>query len=208
MNFPVAAFTSQDAVLYGAAILFSFVAMLAIFILTYWFKGKSASISPYSGMPLRRADDLSYDSKVKVLRFLYNLSEYDNRIFEFRTSSFCRETGRIFPKSVTFFDTIHVDWTFLQKRYPGNWVSWGSLSELQQEHIREAHHSLAGFQTHWSSPTPSPRAIEKEYAMEKPGPLYVDLDTKILLGWKEVPDSSLEILIVQKPKGIFETPNR
>lgn len=208
MHAILAVFTNRDVILYGAAILLSFIALLALFILNYWFKSKSASLSPYSGKPLRRALDLSYDSKVKVLRYLYDLSQYDNRIFEFRTASFCRETGRIFPKSVTFFDTIHVDWSFLQKRHPGLWVSWGSLSELQQEAIRDAHHSLEGFQTLDSSPTPSPRGIEKEYAFTKPGPLYVDLDTKTLLGWKCVPDSDLEILIVQKPKGIFEIPRR
>jgi hypothetical protein len=27
----------------------------------------------------------------------------------------------------------------------------------------------------------------------------VDLETKVLLGWKEVPDTHLEVLIVQKP---------
>ena len=205
---PLLVSTFKDVILYSTAILFSFVGLLTLFILNAWFRSKSASLSPYSGKPLRRADDLSYESKVRVLRYLYDLSQYDNRIFEFRSSAFCRETGRIFPKAITFFDTIHVDWSFLQKRYPGNWISWGSLTELQQENIREAHHFLSGFQTEWSSPNPSPRAIEKEYALESPGPLYVDFDTKVLLGWKVVPTTNLEVLIVQKPKGLFETPNR
>ena len=36
--------------------------------------------------------------------------------------------------------------------------------------------------------------------MTRPGPLYVDIETKVLLGWKVVPGTDLEVLIVQKPK--------
>jgi len=96
-------------------------------------------------------------------------------------------------------DTVKVDWTFLQKRYPGIWVSWGSLNSDQQRAISDAHESLEGFQTEVSSPSPAPRAIEPEYAYTKPGPLYVDIQTKVLLGWKVVPGTELEVLIVQKP---------
>ena len=67
------------------------------------------------------------------------MHEYDNSIFDFGKAAFCRETGRIFPNVVTWYGTIKVDWTFLNKRYPGNYVSWGSLSEYQQEMIRSAH---------------------------------------------------------------------
>ena len=81
----------------------------------------------------------------------------------------------------------------------GNYVSWGSLTKESQDAIRDAHASLDGFQTSESSPTPSPRAIEPEYVYTKPGPLYVDLETKVLLGWKVVPGTELEVLIVQKP---------
>jgi methionyl-tRNA synthetase len=37
------------------------------------------------------------------------------------------------------------------------------------------------------SASPSPRAIESEFAYTKPGPLYVDINTNILLGWQVVP---------------------
>jgi hypothetical protein len=30
--------------------------------------------------------------------------------------------------------------------------------------------------------------------------LYVDVETQILIGWKEVPGTEVEVLIVQKPK--------
>lgn len=156
-------------------------------------------MSPYSRLPMRRAGELSYDSKVKVLRFLYNMHQYDNRIFELEKAAICRETGRIFPNAVTWYGVIKLDWTFLQKRYPGSYVSWGSLTEEQQEIIRAAHDPLTGFQTEFSSPISQPKSIEAKYAFSKPGPLYVDIDTKVLVGWQCVPESDLEVLVVQKP---------
>ncbi|QLH35517.1 MAG: hypothetical protein HWD61_04665 [Parachlamydiaceae bacterium] len=88
----------------------------------------------------------------------------------------------------------------MQKRYPGKYVSWGSLSDEQKEIIRLSHHSLEGFQTEYSSSIPAPSQIEPMYANAVPGPLYVDLDTQILLGWKQVPLTDLEVLVVQNPK--------
>ncbi|HEV8052714.1 MAG TPA: hypothetical protein VGP47_09475, partial [Parachlamydiaceae bacterium] len=84
------------------------------------------------------------------------------------------------------------------------YVSWGSLTAEQQGIIRNGHDSLEGFQTDFSSPNPLPRAVEAKYALSKPGPLYVDINTKVLLGWKCVPDTDLEVLIVQKPKYIIK----
>ena len=124
-------------------------------------------------------------------------------MFDVTQAALCRDTGRLFPNALTWYGTLKVDWKFLRKRYPGNFVSWGSLSEFQQLKIRDKHGSLEGFQTEFSSPTPSPRAIEPEYAYKKPGPLYVDIDTSVLLGWKEVPETDLEVLIVQRPREIY-----
>ncbi len=155
--------------------------------------------SPYTGNPLRSASDLSYSSKVKVAQFFQKIHEYDNRMFKFSRAAVCRDTGRIFPQAKTWTGKIHVDWKFLQKRYPGHFVSWGSLDREHQQIIREAHSTLEGFQTQYSSQNPAPRQIERRYSYAKPGPLYVDPNTKVLLGWKQIPDSELEVLIVQKP---------
>ena len=65
---------------------------------------------------------------------------------------------------------------------------------------------MEGFQTEYSSQISAPSKVEPFYAMTTPGPLYVDLDTKVLLGWKSVPLTDLEIMVVQKPKGLFELP--
>jgi hypothetical protein len=190
---------SSWVVLLAAIILLSFVILVALFWIGWRLTQRSHSVSPYTGVPLRRASEVSYYSAEHILRFLYDYKQYDNRIFKLSRAAFCRETGRIFQDSVTWFDTVNVDWTFLQKRYPGSYISWGSLSKELQEEIRASHNSLEGFQVVQSSPTPAPRAIEPEYAYTKPGPLYVDIDTKVLLGWKVVPGTDFEVLIVQKP---------
>jgi hypothetical protein len=200
----LAAVDTMDVALFGILILVFIMVLCGLCIYGIWLEKQPSSLSPYSRQPMRPGSDLSYYAAEKVLRFLYNLHQYDNRIFSLKRAAVCRETGRIFPNVVTWYNKIKIDWSFLQKRYPGNYVSWGSLTSEQQEIIRMAHDSLKGFQTDFSSPNPSPRAIEAKYALASPGPLYVDINTKVLLGWKEVPDTDLEILIVQKPKFIVK----
>lgn len=188
-----------------ALILFTLVilATFSLLVIAFWFgvryTERQACASPYSGMPLRRGSDLSYYVVERVLRYLYELHDTSNPMFDLTRSAVCRETGRIFPNSLTWMDTISVDWSFLQKRKPGQYVSWGSLSKEQQEYLREIHGSLDGFQVESSSPTPMPRAVEPRFALQKPGPLYVDIDSYVLLGWKVVPGTDLEVLIVQWP---------
>lgn len=196
--------TSGDIAWFSFAILFAFLFILAIFFLGFWVKKHQVCLSPYTKRPLRLGSSIPYETREKVLRYLFFMHQYDNRMFDVRKAAFCRETGRLFPHAVFYFDTIFVDWTFLEKRYPGNYVSWGSLSNEQKEMIRNSHLQIEGYQTDFSSPQYSPRMIETEYAYETPGPLYVDLETKVLLGWKVVPGTNLEVLVVQKPKGIFE----
>lgn len=192
--------SDADVILFGAAVLIAFLLLFAVFCIGWRISKMKPSLSPYSGTPLRRATGLSYYTLEKVLRYLYNRREYDNRIFDIRKASFCRETGRIFQDSVTWYDVIKVDWGFLRKRYPGKYVSWGSLTVEQQSALRDRHGSLDGFQTTHSSKKAAPRAVEPEYALLKPGPLYVDIETGVLLGWKEVPGTEMEVLITQKPK--------
>lgn len=194
---------SLKVMLFAVAVLMFFFLLVIIFFVSWRLSKRPTTPSLYSGMPLRRASDLSYYAAEKVIRYLYAMHEYDNRVFKLKNAALCRETGRLFPDCVTWFDTIHLDWSFLQKRFPGDYVSWGSLTTSQQDAIRKLHPIMDDFQTDFSSPTPSPRLIEPEYAFAKPGPLYVDVNTNILLGWKIVPGTELEVLIVQKPaKGI------
>lgn len=192
--------TDVWAVLLPLLLIFAFILLIGVFWWGLKTSQRSKALSPYTGLPLRRASELPYYSAERVIRFMSQIKQYDNPVFRLSQAAFCRETGRIFPDCVTIWDSIDVDWNFLQKRYPGLYVSWGSLGKEQQEEIRHAHdHMLEGFQTAFSSPTPAPRGIEPEYAYTRPGPLYVDLETKVLLGWKQVPETFLEVLIVQKP---------
>ena len=165
----------------------------------WWMQNRGRTLSPYTGLPLRKTTELSYSSLAKVHNYLTSYLQYDNRMFIIRRASYCRDTGRIFPDSVTWFGEIKMNWGFLRKRYPGNWISWGSLNKDQQDAVRAFHETLADFQTEFSCPEPAPRYIDDKFVYSKPGPLYVDLDSKTLLGWKSIPDSDLEVLIVQKP---------
>lgn len=196
----IADVSDTDVILFASGILIVFFLLAAAFVIGWRISRWESCPSPYSKLPLRRATNLSYFTTEKVLRYLYNLRQYDNRMFDLRQASFCRETGRIFQDSMTWYDVISVDWSFLQKRYPGRYVSWGSLTLEQQSDIRDRHNSLEGFQTAHSSSRSSPREVEMEFALTKPGPLYVDIYTAVLLGWKEVPGTEMEVLIVQKPK--------
>lgn len=195
--------TPFDAYLVGIAVLLTFLLIFGVFWLWWWVNRKEASLSPYTGLPLRRATSLSYFSLERVYRFLHEHEQFDNRLFDIKRAALCRETGRIFPDCITWYDAIQLDWNFIQKRFPGSYVSWGSLIEQQQESLKVAHGSLEGFQTQNSSSQASPRLVESKYALEKPGPLYVEIGTGTLVGWMCVPETELELLIVQKPLKII-----
>jgi hypothetical protein len=191
---------ASNVFLFGFAVLAVFLALFATFIIGWRLSQKGECLSPYSGRPLRRADELSYYSMERVLRYLYSMRDYHNQIFAFRDAAFCRETGRIFPNCINRLGRIVVDWGFIQKRYSGVYVSWGSLTERQQAAVKDMHSSLEGFQIAESSAEPLPKNVEPQYVLMKPGPLYVDINTFVLVGWKLVPGTDLEILIVQRPR--------
>ncbi len=186
-------------VLLSVAIMTTFIILFAVFWYTWQSFRQVNGVSPYTGTPLRKATEIPYYSMERVFRYLNSYHQYDNQIFLIKRSMFCRDTGRIFQNTVSWLGIAKVDWSFLIKRYPGYYVSWGSLTTEQQRYIQEAHETLDGFQTESSCPFPLPKEITPEYVYTKPGPLYVDFSSKILLGWKVVPGTDLEILIVQKP---------
>lgn len=197
------AFQPADSFILWMVLIASFLALGCFTWFSWRMTWKKIDVSPYTGLPLRYARDIGYHRAEQIYRFLHDLHQYDNRLFDLKKASFCRETGRIFPESVTFFDSIRVDWNFLQKRLRGDYVSWGSLTTEQQMAIRKQHYSLEGFQTDSSSSIALPRMVEPEFAYAKPGPLYVDISTGTLLGWKQVPGTDFEVLIVQKPQKII-----
>ncbi|MBS0634824.1 MAG: hypothetical protein JSR37_05120 [Verrucomicrobia bacterium] len=169
----------------------------------WWISQKKGSKSPYSRMPMLLGIDIAASVRNFVNDFLLSHEQPDNSPIDFEQAAICSETGRIFPNSAFKGNFVRLDWSFLQRRFPGRYVSWGSLSELEQATIRMCHESLSGYQTEISCPRSLPQEIDTHYALTKPGPLYVDRHTKILLGWKEVPGTEFEVLIVQKP--IYES---
>lgn len=199
----LASVSPSDLVYFGLLMMLVLFGLVAVLIYNSWLNATSVSLSPYTGRPLRKATDLHWMTTEKVLRYLFRMHDYHNQMFDMRQAAYCRETGRLFSDVYTWYGSIKVDWGFLQKRFPGDYVSWGSLSQEQKIIIIDRHYSLEGFQTEISSPQPSPVKIEPEYAYAKPGPLYVDLTTSVLIGWKCVPETELEVLIVQKPQEIY-----
>lgn len=190
---------TRDLYVIGVAFLLLFFLFAIVFAVAWWVQRQRDSLSPYTGSPLRSGEQLSFYAKEQILRYVYERSSYDNRIFSLYRAALCRETGRIFPNALTWYGTLYVDWNFIQKKRPGCYVSWGSLSFEQQQNLYRLYGSLHGFQTAFSSSRPSPREVEPEYVFAKPGPLYVDINDDTLMGWKCVPGTDFEVLIVQHP---------
>jgi hypothetical protein len=161
-------------------------------------KSKRA-LSPYSKTPLRYASTIRYTTKFIVQKYLKDMEDYHNRVFNINDAAVDRENGMLFPDCVSWTGRIRVDWTFLQKRRPGNWVSWGSLPIDRQQDFFEKHGSLTDFQTEFSSPSPLPQNVEMEYVYIKPGPLYVNLENDEVMGWKIIPHTDLQVLVVKEP---------
>lgn len=184
-------------------LLFSFFLVIGVLGLLLWFgwwvSQKRGSLCPYSKKPMTLGIDIVPSIRCFVNDFISSHPQSDHSPIDFDRCAVCPETGRIFPESVNKGEIVKLDWSFLNKRLPGTFVSWGSLSELEQGSIKLCHETLAGFQVEKSSPSPLPKDIDSYYALMKPGPLYVERTTKVLLGWKEVPGTQFEVLIVQRP---------
>ena len=184
-------------------LLFSFflvIAVLGVLLWYGWYISKTrGAVCPYTKGPLVLGVDVAPTMRTFVDSFLLAHTQPENEPFDFSQAAICERTGRIFPNCVSRGERIHLDWTFLQKRYPGNYVSWGSLSQIEQWSVMARHESMHGFQCESSFTATFPKDIDIYHAKKKPGPLYIDRQTKVLLGWKEVPGTRFEVLIVQKP---------
>lgn len=181
----------------------SFVVVLAVlgFLLWYgWYiTKKRGSVSPYTKRPMMLGVDVPASIVSRIDAFMKDLPQPENPPFDMKKAAVCRETQRIFPDCVSRGEIISLNWSFLQKRYLGNWVSWGSLPADTQAMIKLCHKDISGFQTQVSSPSPNPQSIDMFFIEQKPGPLYVDVMKKVLLGWKIVPGTYFEVLVVKKP---------
>jgi hypothetical protein len=189
----------QAVALFILSIVFIIALMCLLLWFGWWVTKTRGSLSPYSKKPMILGVDLPISIGRLIEGYIQGLPQPENQPFDYTKAAVCRETRRIFPNAVKRGEIIRLGWDFLQERQRGAWVSWGSLPEQLKGVIRLCHKSLAGFQTEISSPNRMPQAIDQYYAYTQPGPLYVDVATKTLLGWKIVPGTDFEVLVVQKP---------
>lgn len=171
----------------------------------WWWTHRQGSHSPYGGGYLRKGSELDYRAVERVQRFLLDQDPMPNPPFDFNQASVCVRTGRIFPDTVNRMGVIRLPRRFFELRAKdwvhGRLISWGSLDEGQRSILGRLHSSLEGFQTEASSRRPNPEDTERRFWEKKPGPLYVNLSTAVLVGWKCVPGTDLELLVIQRPTG-------
>jgi hypothetical protein len=184
--------------------LFSFASILFIMFSLLWLSWKRefrrGDVCPYTKKPMRLGLDVARSLAAQVNAFVEELPQPDNPPIDFDRAAHCPITGRIFPLCVsTTGEQIFLSWDFISKRTKGTFVSWGSLSEEERGVVKLLHNSLEGFQTEQSSLRPRPQDVEEEYALLSPGPLYIDRQAKVIMGWKKVPGTYFEVLVVQHP---------
>lgn len=192
-------FETQAFLVFGL-IVGGLLAILLLFLFLGWKREVlHGTRCPYTNAVMQFGIDIAKSLQVHINAFVHEFSEEDNPEIDFSKAALSPLTGRIFSDCVAHGNKIELDWSFLQKRFPGSFLSWGALSEEEKGIFRLLHPSLEGFQTEQSSSMPKPERVEREYALLSPGPLYVDRATKIVVGWKRVPGTSFEVLIVQRP---------
>jgi hypothetical protein len=181
----------------------SFIVILAIFLSLTWVgwkrEGRRGDTCPYTHEPMRLGVDVAASLNFYVNAFLQEQERPNNPDIDFGKAAYCPKTGRIFPNCVQAGEQISLSWNFIQKRYKGAFVSWGSMSPEEQGVVKLLHESVDEFQTEKSSPKLRPEDVEEEYALTSPGPLYIDKATRVLMGWKKVPGTYFEVLVVQSP---------
>lgn len=160
--------------------------------------------SPYSKEPLIYGGDIAKTLEGFIQDFLLTQPQPDNPPIDMMTAVICRTTGRIFPNAVGVKrggNAVRLGWNFIEKSAAGNYVSWGALSELEQTKIKLLHGGeLEGYQLEESSKRLLPKDAEEYFKLASPGPLYVDRMNATLVGWKKVPGTHFEVVIVQRPK--------
>lgn len=182
----------------------SLVFVLLILFLLFWIgwkkEGVRGNVCPYCRRPMRLGIDVAKSMAMMVNAFLDEQPQPENPNIDFATAAYCPVSGRIFPDCVSDMEQVTLSWRFLTQRRSGTFVSWGALSEEERGILKLLHGSLEGFQTEKSSMNLRPEDIEEEFISTAPGPLYVDRKEKVVMGWKKVPGTYFEVLVVQQPR--------
>ncbi len=154
--------------------------LLAVFGLGWYVTNRQGARSPFSGKPMIRGHDLTFEAVARLRTHLGKAPQPENPDFQWTHSVVCRETGRVFTDVVNRWGVARVSSNYLKRRYPGTYTPWTALQPSERQAVLARH----------------PQGIG---AYELDG-LYVDLTTKTLLGWQRVPETGLQILIVNKPE--------
>ena len=118
--------------LFIVAFLIVFAIMVGLLWVGWWVTNRQGSSCPYTNSLMRRGEDLAFSAATRVQHFLNSTDDPDNPAFVLRYAAISQQTHRIFPDCVNIFRVIKVDWSFLKRRHPGKWVSWGSLTPEQK----------------------------------------------------------------------------
>lgn len=190
-----------QAILLICGSLFAIVLILFFLLWVGWKKeGVRGNVCPYCRRTMRLGIDVAKSISMMVNAFLQEQPQPENPQIDFSKAAYCPVSGRIFPNCVSGVEQVTLSWRFLNERASGTFVSWGSLPEEERGILKLLHGSLEEFQTEKSSAHSRPEDVEEEYISLAPGPLYVDRTSKVVMGWKKVPGTYFEVLVVQRPR--------
>ena len=190
----------QTILLIIGTLMVIFATLFAVIWIGWKKEGKRGSGCPYCGKSMRLGADVAFSIRGMVKAFMEEQQGSENETIDFAQAAYCPVTGMIFPNCLAPGEQVNLSWDFIKARCPGTYVSWGSLSAEEQGVLKLLHDPLEGFQMDKSSAHSRPEDVEEDLAMAAPGPLYVDRKEKVLVGWKNVPGTYFQILVVQRPR--------
>ena len=160
------------------------IALILFFLGGWWLFNRTGSKSPFTNGEMRKGIDVSYSAVQKIYAFISNFDPILNPRFDIKKAVICKQTGRIFPKSVNSFGVICIPKYYIKHYAKGSWLEWSELTQEQQlDYKHRGTHLLKGY-------------IMRKH--NQPGLLYVNLEHRLLMGWQQVPGTDFELLIKNK----------
>lgn len=177
----------------------------ALLLFSFWYVGwrllwqGRKTKSPFSHYEyLMPAEQLHFTAMQYVHQFLQN-HPYSQMKVDLTSTLVCRKTGRIFSCDTKCRRTMKSAECYLMQHYSGVLVPWSTLNQEQKQNFVARHSCLKHFQLHPSGANTAFSYSDWTSADMKPGPLFVDLEAGVAVGWQCIPHTNLEIIIVQPP---------
>ncbi len=159
------------------------VLLLAAASFFYWWIYQRKARSPFTGKKLLPATCILYPAAEKIALFMQAEKQVP---IDWEQATFCPDTRRIFPKSLNQLGAVALPSPYWRGVYDKpSLTAWLFLTDEQKDEMFQLHGAIKGFQLGHQ---------------KRPGPLFVDLKSKTLVGWKQVPDTDIEVLIVHYPE--------